>query len=107
MEEMLRNYVRSSPSVHLAYAQRLLAVFTGIDQSASSRDQTSILVEPLTARETEILKLMAEGLSNSQIAAKLILAEGTVKFYVHSVLEKLGVHNRTQAVMEAKKIKII
>jgi LuxR family maltose regulon positive regulatory protein len=107
MQEMLRNYVRSSPSVHLAYAQRLLVVFTGIDQSASSRDQTSILVELLTAREKEILQLMAEGLSNNQIAEKLILAEGTIKFYVHSVLEKLGVHNRTQAVMEAKKIKII
>jgi LuxR family maltose regulon positive regulatory protein len=50
---------------------------------------------------------MAEGLSNNQIAEKLILAEGTIKFYVHSVLEKLGVHNRTQAVMEAKKIKLI
>ncbi|TRZ50938.1 hypothetical protein D4S03_05920 [bacterium] len=65
------------------------------------------LVEPLTAREIEVLQAMAEGLSNRQIAEKFILAEGTVKFYVHAVLEKLGVHNRTLAVIEAKKQKII
>jgi LuxR family transcriptional regulator, maltose regulon positive regulatory protein len=65
------------------------------------------LVEPLTAREVEILQAMAEGLSNRQIAEKFILAEGTVKFYVHAVLEKMGVHNRTQAVIEAKKQKMI
>ena len=61
----------------------------------------------MTAREIEILQAMAEGFSNHQIAEKFILAEGTVKFYVHAVLEKLGVHNRTQAVLEAKKQKII
>jgi DNA-binding NarL/FixJ family response regulator len=64
-------------------------------------------VEPLTAREMDVLRLMAEGCSNSQIAEKLILAEGTVKFYVHAVLAKLGVHNRTKAVVEAKKQEII
>jgi LuxR family maltose regulon positive regulatory protein len=65
------------------------------------------LVEPLTAREIDILRTMAEGCSNHQIAEKFVLADGTVKFYVHAVLEKLGVHNRTQAVIEAKKLKII
>ncbi len=54
-----------------------------------------------------MLQAMAAGFSNRQIAQQLILAEGTVKFYVHSVLEKLGVHSRTQAILEAKKQNLI
>jgi LuxR family maltose regulon positive regulatory protein len=50
---------------------------------------------------------MAEGLSNRQIANQLILSEGTVKFYVHAVLEKLRVHNRTQAIIQAKERNLI
>ncbi len=57
----------------------------------------------LTAREREILRLIAQGLSNKQIAARLFLAEGTVKNYVSSILDKLGVDDRTQAAVWAHK----
>ncbi len=58
---------------------------------------------PLTEREQQILSLLAEGLSNKQIAERLYLAEGTVKNYVSSILDKLGVDDRTQAALWAQK----
>jgi LuxR family transcriptional regulator, maltose regulon positive regulatory protein len=90
------------------YLRSILSAFSDTSgQPVSSLISSHGLGEQLTARESEILQAMAEGLTNRQIADKLILAEGTVKFYVHEVLEKLGVHSRTQAVIEAKKIKTI
>ena len=55
----------------------------------------------MKAREQEILKLLAEGLTNPQIAEKLSLSVSTVKFYVSSILEKLNVETRTEAVAQA------
>jgi len=73
------------------------------EKSSSNGD----LVEPLTPRELEVLGLVAVGLSNRQIATKLVLAEGTVKFYVHTILEKLGVNSRTQALIIARERNLI
>ncbi|MDP3967822.1 MAG: response regulator transcription factor [Nocardioides sp.] len=60
-------------------------------------------LEQLTEREAEMLRLIAEGLTNRQIAARLYLAEKTVKNYVSSLLAKLGVESRTQAAILATK----
>ncbi len=57
--------------------------------------------EPLTPRETEILRLLASGFSNREIAEALFLAEGTVKNHLSTVLAKLGVRDRTRAVLRA------
>jgi DNA-binding NarL/FixJ family response regulator len=57
-----------------------------------------IPVETLTARETEVLELLAEGLSNKAIAARLGISDQTVKFHVASIGGKLGAANRTEAV---------
>jgi DNA-binding NarL/FixJ family response regulator len=57
--------------------------------------------DPLTAREIAVLKLMTGGYSNREIARALNLAEGTVKNYVSSILSKLGVRDRTRAVLQA------
>jgi DNA-binding NarL/FixJ family response regulator len=57
--------------------------------------------EPLTPREQEVLELLAEGLSNRSIAARLAISEHTVKFHVSSICAKLGADNRTDAVRRA------
>jgi DNA-binding NarL/FixJ family response regulator len=54
--------------------------------------------EPLTAREIEVLRLLAEGLGNKEIAAKLEISEHTIKFHIRSILGKLGATSRTEAV---------
>jgi len=65
------------------------------------------LVEPLTPRELQVLRLLANGLSNAEIAEELIIALGTVKSYTGNIYGKLGVHNRTQAVLRAQELKIL
>lgn len=58
-------------------------------------------MDALTPREQHVLKLLAQGLQNKEIAAELVITERTVKFYVSSILSKLGAGNRTEAVTMA------
>ena len=74
-------------------------LFTHISQSAAPEDTT--VSENLSERELEILKLLAQGLTNSEIADRLSLTRGTVRNYVSSILTKLGVEDRTQAALIA------
>jgi NarL family two-component system response regulator LiaR len=69
--------------------------------SAAQFDQGYILLEPLTERETEVLKLVAQGLSNEEIAGKLAISHSTVGVHMGRILEKLAVSNRTQATLYA------
>jgi DNA-binding NarL/FixJ family response regulator len=64
-------------------------------------------VDPLTAREREVLSLMTNGLANTQIAAALRLGEGTVRNHVSSILSKLGVSDRTKAVLVALRQRLV
>jgi DNA-binding NarL/FixJ family response regulator len=61
-------------------------------------------VESLTDRELEILKLVAQGFSNPEIASRLFLAEGTVKNYVTNILQKTGAKDRTEAAVKGKSL---
>jgi NarL family two-component system response regulator YdfI len=76
-----------------ATADSLAGVFG--DQLAEVDDELS---EEITSRETEVLRMLAEGLVNKDIAARLGISEHTVKFHISSILDKLGASTRTEAV---------
>lgn len=65
------------------------------------------LVEPLSARELEVVRLLAAGLSNKELAKELVISVGTAKSHVHNICGKLGARNRTEAAMRAKELDII
>ncbi len=70
-------------------------------------NESATLVEPLSPREIEILRLVATAASNKEIADQLVIAEGTVKNHMRNILSKLGVRDRLQAVLKAKELGII
>ena len=80
-----------------AVSQRLLKGLENMNNEFSSLDRP----DPLTERETEILRLMAGGYSNEEIANSLGVAEGTVKNHVSNILSKMGVRDRTRAVLKS------
>lgn len=83
--------------------QRLLHGLERMQNQFASLDQP----DPLTERETEILRLMAGGYSNKEIANSLGVAEGTVKNHVSNILSKLGVRDRTRAVLKAFELGLV
>jgi DNA-binding NarL/FixJ family response regulator len=83
--------------------QRLLAGVGRMHNQFTSLGQP----DPLTDRETEILRLMSGGYSNKEIANSLRVAEGTVKNHVSNILSKLGVRDRTRAVLKALELGIV
>lgn len=68
---------------------------------------TAELVEPLSSRELEVLRHIAEGLSNKEIARALTLSENTIKFHINAMLGKLGAQSRTEAVVKATRAGLI
>ncbi len=111
----LRAERRATPPHPLrAYVDRLLAAFAppgpAFGPAASGRIPTGpspALPEPLTPREREVLCLIADGLSNPEIAARLFVGVGTVKSYVNGVFGKLGATSRIQAVARARSLGLL
>jgi LuxR family maltose regulon positive regulatory protein len=65
------------------------------------------MVEPLSERELEVLRLVATGLTNQAIADRLFIAVSTVKSHTNSIYGKLGVRNRTQAIAQARALNLL
>lgn len=84
-----------------AITRRLISEFARIRPPAAAANAPSAALGTLTPRETEVLRLIAEGLSNPEIASRLVVTEETVKTHVSRVLAKLGLRDRTQAVVTA------
>jgi DNA-binding NarL/FixJ family response regulator len=83
--------------------KRLIRQFAGTRHAASSRTEFS----GLTPRELEVLRLIAEGLSNMEISERLVITEDTVKTHVSRVLRKMDLRDRTQAVIAAYEIGLV
>lgn len=92
---MLRSVMRDGSPLSPAVAGRLMAEVR--DGSTARRGTARVEAPPVSRRELEILRLVADGLSNREIGKKLCITEGTVKNHVHNALEKLHVENRVQA----------
>jgi two-component system NarL family response regulator len=90
-----------SPSM----ASKLLAEFNSLARQAAEREQLPAPV--LTARELEVLKLVARGMSNKDVADELFISENTVKNHVRNILEKLHLHSRMEAVMYAVRKRLL
>jgi LuxR family maltose regulon positive regulatory protein len=103
MARLLRRAL--TEGTELEYASRLLAAFDESPQAASPAAQA--LVEPLTERELEVLRLIAGGLSNREIARELVVAVSTVKTHINHIYGKLDVKNRTQAVARARTLGLL
>ncbi len=74
---------------------------------AATPGQPEKLVEPLSARELDVLRLVGQGLSNPEIASRLVLAPSTVKTHINNIYSKLGVENRVQAVQRARELGLL
>ncbi len=83
------------------------AGFTAAPVHHGRNTSASGLSEPLTQREQDVLDALAKGMSNKEIAAELDIAEKTVKVHVSHILGKLGVYDRTQALLAASRIGLI
>lgn len=103
--EAIRSAARGESFLQPSIAAKVVAEFTRMS-TATAVGQAN-LVEPLSEREIEILRILADGASNREIAAKLYITEGTVKNHVTNILGKLGVRDRTQAALKAQKMGLI
>jgi DNA-binding NarL/FixJ family response regulator len=88
-----------------AVTRKVVNQFARLAPPARSPDAG--LAEPLSEREIEVLRLVAQGHSNREIAHKLFLAEGTVKNYVTTLLQKIGVRDRTQAALRGRELGLL
>jgi DNA-binding NarL/FixJ family response regulator len=96
--DALRGVMRGEAPIAPAVASKLLeALRTGGLPARGTASSPASSESVLTRRESEILQLVADGLSNKEIATELTITEGTVKNHVHNALEKLHLTNRTQA----------
>lgn len=111
---------RRHPGMMPDYSRKLLAAFATVEAEAPTRaDKAALpaasgapprpqpLIEPLSAREVEVLDLLAQGLSNGEISARLFLALSTVKGHNQAIFAKLQVKRRTEAVACARKLGLL
>ena len=105
LAEAVRTVWKGGGLIEPGVAKRVMAEFARLHPPLRRIEEG--LPEPLSGRELEVLKLISTGLSNREIGSKLGLSEGTVKNYVTSVLQKIGVRDRTQAALRGRELGLI
>jgi LuxR family maltose regulon positive regulatory protein len=101
--DLLTEILDSKTNVSQVYVKKLLSAIS-LSKLIKKDDP---MIDPLSNRELDTLKLIAENLSNQEIADKLFISLNTVKTHVRNILEKLYVANRSSAVIKAKELGII
>ncbi|NDJ35062.1 MAG: response regulator transcription factor [Chloroflexi bacterium] len=104
MAEAVRTVADGGALIQPSITRKVVAEFSRL---ASATDPNQTLPEPLTERELDVLRAIADGLSNKEIAERLFITEGTVKNHVSNLLGKLEVRDRTQAVLRAQELRIL
>jgi LuxR family maltose regulon positive regulatory protein len=111
MVDLLNAVVDQPATVNARYVHQLLAAHP--DSAAPSPHsqppaaQSETLIEPLSERELELLRLIAAGMTNRAIADRLMVSVNTVKTHARNIYGKLGVRNRTEATSRARDLELI
>ncbi len=104
LSESIKVIYQGGALIEPSITKKILSEISKIEKVQKQKEE---LIEELSAREKEILSLIAKGFSNSEIADKLFLSVGTVKNYVTNILQKLEAKDRTEAVVKAKDLGLI
>jgi DNA-binding NarL/FixJ family response regulator len=109
MAQAIRKVAAGEALIQPSITRKVLAEFSRLAaaEKPANKSLQPALVEPLTEREQEVLSALAKGLSNREIARQLVITEGTVKNHVSSLIAKLGVRDRTQAVLKAQELGLL
>ena len=103
--DAIRAVVEGQSLISPSMASKLLSEFNALAKRAEEKQ--NIPAPKLTDRELEVLKLVAQGMSNKEIADDLFISENTVKNHVRNILEKLHLHSRMEAVVYAVREKLL
>jgi DNA-binding NarL/FixJ family response regulator len=103
--EAIRAAARGESFLQPSVASRVVAEFARLSERPP--DASQALVDPLSTRELEILRLLAGGATNREIALQLFIAEGTVKNHVTNIFSKLDVTDRTRAAIKARELGLL
>ena len=109
MAQAVRKVAAGEALIEPRLTSKVLAEFSRLAAATDrhSSAQPGTLPVPLTERELEVLQALAHGLSNREIAGQLVITEGTVKNHVSSLIEKMGVRDRTQAVLKGQELGLL
>jgi DNA-binding NarL/FixJ family response regulator len=103
--QAIRAVAAGEALIQPSIARKVVAEFSRL--AAQPAPPASVLPEPLTERERDVLTAITEGLSNREIALRLSITEGTVKNHVSNLLAKLDVRDRTQALIRARELGLV
>jgi len=99
--------LRAIHQVHLGQPTLEPSIARKVLSELAHPPQEPLTPDPLTERELDVLRLVAQGMSNGEIAERLVVSVGTVKTHMHSIIEKLDVNSRTQAVAKARELGLL